>query len=294
MLAATTSLPLSLDRHQNGGGTLINSFQLRSMREQLYEQIHVLETVRTERDDLLHRLAALEADSLELRRVRSWSRALQDQNDQLQKDRDSALQKFAVLNGQFSVIFAEYTSAKNDVQTLRNELHVRSAGVESSILRRLCSEMSAKYEFERVNHVKSQLELTEVKTMSEALEREAENLRETRQRLVADVERLENELRRTSVEAAHERKHATSLRGDLEMMRRQSRGRRHVVAYGSQRRRKRGGGGGGDDDGDDDGVLRGTSGHRVAILMWEKERDSARIQQLEQEINQLKESAEVN
>lgn len=194
-------------------------FSVRCAADRLQELIELLETVRAERDQLLAQLAEREQDSLELKQVRACQVMVEQCNALLQRERDGALEQLALLRGQCDIIRAEYNEARSNAQQLREEVQSRSNGIENHVLRRLCSESSAKFEIEKANHMKTQLELNEVRAKCERVRRELEQLQELKHNMASNIEELKGSLRKSEAENLFQKVHTSSLRGDLENMR---------------------------------------------------------------------------
>ena len=241
-------------------------FTMRCAAGKMQEHIELLENVRADRDQLLNQLAEREQDSLELKQVKACQTMLEQSNERLQRERDSALEQLALLRGQCVIINSQYQEARSNVQKLREEVRSQSNGLENNVLRRLCSESSAKFEIEKANHMKTQLELNEVRAKYERIERELGDLRELRHNMASNIEELKGSLRKSEAENLFQRKHTQSLRGDLENMQLNRSSSRSGLSRLHQ---------------------------QLTLLKWQKGQCESKVEDLETETQELREQYDV-
>jgi hypothetical protein len=181
-------------------GPNLADFSLHYASERLQEQIELLNVVQKERDSLLSQLAERNQDAFELNQVRAFQKTLEETNERLQRDRDSALELAAQMKGQCDIIRAQYQEARSTVHHLTAELQSQSKGTEAVVLQRICSEVSAKFEMEKANHMKTQLELNEVKARCDRVTRELESLEELKQTMTTNIKELTGSLKKSQAE----------------------------------------------------------------------------------------------
>ena len=175
-------------------------FSLQYASERLQEQIELLNIVQKERDSFLSQLAERNQDTFELNQVRAFQKILEETNGRLLRDRDSALELAAQMKGQCDIIRAQYQEARSTVQQLTAELQSQSKGTEALVLQRICSEVSAKFEIEKANHMKTQLDLNELKARYDRVTKELESLEELKQAMTSNIKKLTGSLKKSQVE----------------------------------------------------------------------------------------------
>jgi hypothetical protein len=241
-------------------------FTMKCATSKLQEQIELLENVRADRDQLLNQLAEREQDSLELQQVKACRTMLEQSNERLQRERDSALEQLALLRGQCDILNSEYQEARSNVQKLREEVRSHCHGLENNVLRRLCSESSAKFEIEKVNHMKTQLDLNEMRAKYERMERELGELQELKSNMASNIEELKGSLRKSEAENLFQKKHTQSLKGDLENMQFNRSSSRSGLSRLHQ---------------------------QLTLLKWQKGQCESKLEDLETEMQELKEQYNV-
>ena len=177
----------------------------------------MVEFVRVERDQLLSQLAEREQDLVELNQARTCLMKFEQSGKQLQQERDVALEQLAQLKGQYDIIYSQYQEAKDSNHKLKEDLHSQSGGVETSVLKRLCSETSAMFEIEKANHMDTKFELNELRAKHERVCRELEQLQEMKDNMTTDIEELRGSLRKSEAENRFQRT-TKSLKGGFDSL----------------------------------------------------------------------------
>ena len=179
----------------------IAEYSLHGAAEKLEEHIQLLAVLQEDRECLLSQLTAHAEDSLELKHVKQSQKVLEETNERLLRERDSALEQAAQMKGQCDIMRVQYNETRAMVQQLTAELRARSPETEALVLQRICSEVSAKFEIEKANHMATQFELNELQVKYDRVEKELEGLRELKKSLTSNINELTGSLRKSQAES---------------------------------------------------------------------------------------------